>query len=72
MGNSLKEGCGSQAFVKCVCHNGEAATLLRTYLDLVWVPPVLLEYALGRHVAREDHHVVVALPARQLTLLACT
>lgn len=35
------------------------------------VPPVLFKYTFNCHVAREDHHVVVTLPARQLTLLTC-
>lgn len=41
----------------------------QTYLDFVRVPPVLLEYALDCHVARQDHHFVVIVSARQLTLL---
>lgn len=40
-----------------------------TYLDFVRVPPVLLEYTLNCHVARQDHHFVVIVSARQLTLL---
>lgn len=38
-------------------------------LDFVWVPPVLFKYTFYCHVAREDHHVIYALSARQLTLL---
>lgn len=43
----------------------------QNYLDFVWVPPMLFKYTFGGHVAREDHHVVVALSAAQLTLFTC-
>ena len=44
---------------------------VQTYLDFMWVPPVLLEHTFHCHVARENHHFVVTLSAWQLTLLTC-
>lgn len=73
MWNSIPERCGSRNFVKCVCQSREADTntRIKTYLDFVRVPPVLFENIFNCHVARQDHHVAVTLPAAQLTLLTC-
>lgn len=56
----------------CEVHLSELSlTQMRTqtYFDFVRVPPMLFEYTIDCHVAREDHHIIVAFSASQLTFL---